>query len=155
LGGKAIVTATDDETIRLWDLATGQELHRFERPSNQAAERDVDKGFGVAIAPDGSRVAAGDGKTVLVWDLNSGKQLHESKGLKSQVSGLRFAPDNKSLWARDSMWSDAIWDLATGRRVARAGGKQGKVPGLGGDETPALAPDLKWTYTWITNDCLG
>src|SRR5262249_37175924 len=32
LGGKALVTASKDQTLRLWDAATGRELRRFDLP---------------------------------------------------------------------------------------------------------------------------
>jgi WD40 repeat protein len=55
------VLVTTDETARLWDTLTGQELGRL----------DGDRGwvYSAAFAPDGRTLATGDGPTVLLWDV--------------------------------------------------------------------------------------
>ncbi|MDT9296124.1 MAG: WD40 repeat domain-containing protein, partial [Arthrospira platensis PCC 7345] len=49
--GKRAVSASDDKTLKLWDLATGEEIASF----------TADAGFwACAVAPDGAGVVAGD-----------------------------------------------------------------------------------------------
>jgi WD40 repeat protein len=63
--GRRAVSASDDNTLKVWDLESGRELRTLEGHSNA-----VDR---VAIAPDGRRaVSASRDKTLTIWDLESG-----------------------------------------------------------------------------------
>jgi WD40 repeat protein len=59
--GLRLASASHDRTIKLWDVATGQEVLTF---SGRTGHIDS-----VAFSPDGNRLASGheDG-TVKVWD---------------------------------------------------------------------------------------
>jgi RNA polymerase sigma factor (sigma-70 family) len=110
--GKQLVSAARDQTVRLWDAATGQELRRFE----WTAPLSGSGRFPVAVSPDGTLVAAQKGGVLTVWDTATGKRLHEFKprpaGGKDNKGGkggmvltfgsgsgpsLAFSADNKQL----------------------------------------------------------
>jgi WD40 repeat protein len=55
-----IATGSWDETVRLWDAASGRELAVYQWP--------IGKVFSLAYAPDGLRLAAGGNRCVVVWD---------------------------------------------------------------------------------------
>lgn len=59
-GGRTAVSASWDETVRLWDVTTGKETARF--------PMTVGKLTALAVSPDGTRVAVGgtDGPIVLI-----------------------------------------------------------------------------------------
>jgi WD40 repeat protein len=62
-----IVTASRDETIRVWDLATGDPLTGH---TNRVTS--------VAVTPDGTRIVSGsDDNTVRVWEPGIGECLLE------------------------------------------------------------------------------
>jgi WD40 repeat protein len=59
-GGRTVASASWDETVRFWDVATGQETARF--------PLTVGKLTALAVSPDGTRVAVGgtDGPIVVI-----------------------------------------------------------------------------------------
>ncbi|MDT9232115.1 WD40 repeat domain-containing protein, partial [Limnospira sp. PMC 1242.20] len=70
--------ASDDKTLKLWDLETGTELATLSGHSNWVR--------GVAIAPDGKRaVSASDDKTLKLWDLETGTELATLSGHSNWV----------------------------------------------------------------------
>jgi WD40 repeat protein/class 3 adenylate cyclase len=114
--GKLIATASLDETARVWNATTGEELLRLEHPA----------GVGhVLFTPEGSRLAtgAGDG-LVRLWDAASGQELLTITAA-SQVSGdpsfvlfMAFSPDGKIL--ATTAWGESevkFWDSALGAEL--------------------------------------
>jgi hypothetical protein len=67
--GKSFLTVDAGQTIRLFELATGQERQRFQGPEWI---------MGCALTPDGSSLAAWSGdRKVRVWDVKTGRKRHE------------------------------------------------------------------------------
>jgi WD40 repeat protein len=63
--GKTLASASWDRTVKLWDVATGQE-----RATLLGHEDNVSA---VAWSPDGKTVAsAGFDKTIKLWDVSTG-----------------------------------------------------------------------------------
>jgi WD40 repeat protein len=58
--GKRLVTASDDENLKVWDVATGQEVLTLSGHSGAVT--------GVAFSPDGRRLVSSGWKKVKVWD---------------------------------------------------------------------------------------
>jgi WD40 repeat protein len=66
--GRRAVSASDDRTLRVWDLATGAELARLTGHEDWV--------LAVALTPDGRRaVSASDDRTLRVWDMETGQEL--------------------------------------------------------------------------------
>ena len=65
--GKQLASASDDETVRLWDAATGKEQAHAQGTRGRV--------LSVAWSPDGKRLAsASDDRTVKLWDAATGKE---------------------------------------------------------------------------------
>jgi hypothetical protein len=64
--GSWLATASFDDTVRIWDAASGQE-----RAALTGHKYGV---WAVAIAPDGTWLATGSDQTVRIWDAVTGQQ---------------------------------------------------------------------------------
>jgi WD40 repeat protein len=77
-----------DNTVRLWDLETGQELRSFQGHMNAV--------LAVAFSPDGERVVSGSfDTTVRVWEVETGLELCRYFGHNAAVSAVAFTPDGR------------------------------------------------------------
>ena len=71
--GRHVVTGSDDHTVAVWDLDTGERLR--ELTGHRGAVTSV------AVSPDGRHVVTGsDDHTVAVWDLDTGERLRVLAG---------------------------------------------------------------------------
>ena len=102
------VTASIDKTVRLWSLPDGKLLRIFRLPIGPG---NTGKGEGVAISPDGSKIAAGSHPgTIFLFDRASG-ELIKHLGLPDTPFHLVYSPDGRLLAA----------SLGSGIRVFDAG----------------------------------
>jgi RNA polymerase sigma factor (sigma-70 family) len=112
--GKRFLSGSWDGTVRLWDAATGEELHKFTESKEGISS--------AALSPDGTVVAAGNmRRTLFLWDAATGKEIRRVEGLANTVFGLRFASDSKTL-AGVSGNVAHVWDVATGKEQNRLAG---------------------------------
>ena len=98
-----LVTASDDKTARVWELATGR-LLRVLRPP--IGEGDEGKLYAAAISPDGRTIALGgwtspDGfnTNIYVYDRESGRLIRRVAGLANVAFHLVFSRDGQWLAA--------------------------------------------------------
>jgi WD40 repeat protein len=87
---KTLISSSDDNTLKLWDVTTGQELRTFSGHTKW--------GHDVAFSPDGKTVvSANSDGTVKLWDVTTGQVLRNFTGHKGQVLAVAFSPDGR--WA--------------------------------------------------------
>jgi RNA polymerase sigma factor (sigma-70 family) len=88
--GRSVVTSRGDGAVRVWDIATGQEVRRLDHP---------DPGFftPAALSPDGRLLAVGGKTEIRLWDLTTGRLAQSFGGYKELVTALTFSPDGAYL----------------------------------------------------------
>jgi WD40 repeat protein/serine/threonine protein kinase len=136
--GKTLASGSHDDTIRLWDVATGR------------ARGELLPGRGQpAFSPDGKLLASGsqDG-TIHMWDVATGRARGEPMRGHQLVTHVAFSPDGKTL--ANVSWTNTIrlWDVATGRALGDPlhGGQDGVL-------SIAFSPDGK-TLTSGSRDAI-
>lgn len=95
--GRYAITASEDKTARVWDLATGQLLQTLRPPIGPGNDGKL---FAAAITPDGSIVAVGGWSAdndVYLFERASGAMVQRITGLPNTITQLAFSPDGKSL----------------------------------------------------------
>ena len=86
-------TASCDSTLKIWDLASGQELCTLKGHNGQV--------LGVAVFPDGSKaVSVASDHTLKIWDLDMGGAI-ASFTADSTLLTCTVAPDNTTIVAGD------------------------------------------------------
>lgn len=105
--GRMLATSSNDDTIRLWDVATGQSRGS---PLNGHTGNVLT----VAFSPDGETLAsAGAGNTIMLWDVADGQPRGlPLTGHTSSVSSIMFSPDGQTL-ASTGDRTVMLWDLTS------------------------------------------
>ncbi|HZS10048.1 MAG TPA: caspase family protein [Blastocatellia bacterium] len=119
-----LVTASEDKTARVWELATGRLIRTLRPPVGAGSEGKL---YAAAISPDGRIIATG-GWTGVEWDKTvsiylfdraSGKMLRRLTGLPNVVLHLAFSPDNTLLAATLYEKGVRIFRVADGTEAGR------------------------------------
>ncbi|MEO8500639.1 MAG: protein kinase [Vicinamibacteria bacterium] len=106
--GETLFTLTGDQTLRAWDMRTGQS-RRFPNRSSFALSRD---GRFLATASSSNVVA--------IRDLPSDRE-RALPGLSGPVSALAFSPDGHWLASSSEDSLVRLWDIATGNMRTLSG----------------------------------
>lgn len=100
---RILVTGSDDKTVRVWDIATGELKKILRVPIG-----DVDEGkiYAVAVSPDGKIIAAGgytgdweEDDVIYLFDSDTGAIISRITGLPNVICHLAFSKDGKYLAA--------------------------------------------------------
>ena len=108
--GKRIASSSWDNTVRIWDAATGKNLLELKRSPNDVSN--------VSWSGDGTRITTGDGDSMVrIWDAATGKNLLELKGHTWKVNCVCWSGDGKRI--ASGSWDNTvrIWDATSGQSL--------------------------------------
>jgi WD40 repeat protein len=101
--GRALASLSEDQTVKLWDVATSKERATFRARTAQ----------NMAFSPDGRVLALADDAvgTVKLWDVASGKERATLRGNRSPVHAVAFSGDGITLASVSGDGTVRLWDM--------------------------------------------
>jgi serine/threonine protein kinase/WD40 repeat protein len=110
----ALLAAAGRGQSMIWDAATGRPLLYL---------NDHNSPGGVAVSPDGSRVAVSSEPIFAepsqsgldVWELENGRGIRTLLGLSAATWMVSFSPDGKLAACQAQNWQIALWEADSGR----------------------------------------
>jgi WD40 repeat protein len=110
--GKCIVSGSDDNTIRIWDLETGAQLRVIKGHINGVNA--------ITVTPDRTRIISGSSdNTIRVWGWETESQLMAIEGHKSSVNAITVTPNGKCIVSGSKDSTIRIWDLENGAPIGK------------------------------------
>ena len=101
--GKYVVSASRDKTVRLWDVAGGQEVKKMEGHTDAVTS--------VAFSSDGKYVVSASwDKTVRLWDVAGGQEV-KMEGHTADVSSVAFSSDCNYVVSASVDKTVRLWDF--------------------------------------------
>lgn len=129
----------DDHSLRVWDVATGKQLHRWTFPGYA---------FLVQFSPEGRRIAfATQRNSVSVYDLANDESAFTTPPTKEAIADLDY--DASGAWIAAATTDDEVtfFDAATGK----VGAPPAKSAGLLGNAI-SFSADGRWIATAVMRD---
>jgi WD40 repeat protein len=118
--GCRAISGSYDNTLRLWELATGENLRTLEGHAGSVTA--------VAVLADGRRALSGSyDNTLRLWDLASGETMRTFKGHAGSVNAVAVLADGSRAISGSSDTTLRLWDLATGETMRTLEGHAGSV----------------------------
>ena len=108
--GRFALSGSLDNTARLWNVETGQELYTL--IGHTGGIRSV------AYSPDGNYLLTGStDNTARLWDAQTGQELYTLTGHTSEVNGVTFSPEGQYVITGGLAGAVRFWDVKTGQEV--------------------------------------
>jgi WD40 repeat protein len=108
--------AGQDAVIRLWEVATGRELHTWKQPERWCLVHTL------TFSPDGTRMAAFFDREIRLLEVSTGKELRTFSGHRAWGTVLHFSNDGTQLISAAVDGTVRWWDCKNGKETARIRG---------------------------------
>ncbi len=129
--GKSALSGSDDNSLILWDIATGHIIRRF--------VGNISPVTGVAFSPDGRTALSSSYRTneLILWDMATGQAIHRFGDLTSPAFAYMqvFGPDGRTALSASSDGTITLWDVATRQAIRQFKGHTAAVNAV------AFSPD--------------
>ncbi|HKS43318.1 MAG TPA: TIR domain-containing protein [Blastocatellia bacterium] len=118
--GGSIISGSDNGTMRVWDIQSGQLLRTLKGYAGAI--------YSVAVTPDGGSIISGsDNGTMRVWDMQSGQLLRTLEGHVDAVLSVAVTPNGLSIISGSSDRTVRMWDIQSGQTRFTLRGHKGII----------------------------
>ncbi|MEP0856596.1 serine/threonine protein kinase [Trichocoleus sp. DQ-U1] len=146
--GEMLASGSLDNTIKLWNLNTGQEISTLKAHSKSVGA--------VAISPDGQILASGSwDNTIRLWNLKKADKVRTLIGHSSQVVSVAFSPNGEILASSSLDNTIKLWDLKTGQEIHNLSGHSNWVVSIAFSPDGQMLASGSWDNTvklWNLNN---
>jgi WD40 repeat protein/tetratricopeptide (TPR) repeat protein len=130
--GRWILTASDDCTLRLWDITSGETMRVFE---GFVWKRST-------FSSDGEQILSVGYQTLRLWNIASGETVHDFEvNTEAYVNGYSFSSDGRWVLCASEDKMLRLWDVASGVMVRIFAGHTAEVNGC------AFSPDGRYALS--------
>ena len=137
--GRFLATGYHDKTAIIWDVETGESIHRLEGFDSVVES--------VGFSPDGRYLATGLGNynTLKLWDVETGQEIRsffsDADEYYMGVNCLQFSPDGRYLAIVDNFSSVRLLDVHTGQTIRYLNGHDRTIKDL------SISPEGRFMVT--------
>ncbi len=131
--GQTVVSGALDRTLRVWDVVSGKQRHRYGETAPEPAC--------LTVIPATGHILAGHGIGVRLWEAATGRELLRLTGHTDTVRGVAVSRDGRAALSGGDDRTPRLWDLTSGRESQRLLGHKGRVTGV------ALSADARLAVT--------
>jgi WD40 repeat protein len=104
------VSGSEDNTLRVWDLETGETKATLLGHTNFVRA--------LAVTLDGRHAVSGSAdKTLRLWDLESGQTLRTLEGHTDWIQAVAVTPDGRHVVSGSADSTVRVWDLKNGKEI--------------------------------------
>jgi WD40 repeat protein len=149
--GRYALSGSNDNTVRLWEIATAQQVHCFKGyicPDYVAIAPEGHTPFvrSVAFSPDGRYAIAAYAVSshdnfIRLWEVKSGREICRFEGHTYDVNSVAFSPDGRYILSGSADDTVRLWDVAMGREARRFEGHTWLVHSV------AFSPDGRYVLS--------
>ncbi|GAX43656.1 serine/threonine protein kinase with WD-40 repeats [Tolypothrix sp. NIES-4075] len=126
--GETLASGSNDNSIKLWNLATGQIIRTLQWHSDWVCS--------LAISPDGITLASGSAdNNIKLWNLATGWEMSNLDKHSNSVRSVAISPDGVILASGSGDNTIKLWNLATGQQIRTLEGHSYPVNSV------AISPD--------------
>lgn len=108
--GKTVASGHDDNTVRLWDIASSAEIATLKGHKERINT--------LTFSPDGTTLASGSAdNTIIFWDVVKKRKRTSLTGHRAGVRELTFTPDGQTLASGSMDGTIRFWDVNAEREM--------------------------------------
>lgn len=126
--GHLALSGSDDKTLRLWKVTTGQELRLFSGHTSKVTC--------VAFSSAGQLILSGScDKTLRLWNVATGEEIKRFTGHSGCINSVAFSPDGQTVLSGSDDKTLRLWNMLAGEEIKRFTGHSGCINSV------AFSPD--------------